>query len=355
MKKTFLIGLFAFTSLYNINSFAHDGHDHSGAQMPEGEYTIASNVSHAGHTGTPAPAGIMGDHVHGEGEYMLSYSYSHMNMGGYLNGSDDVSAASILTDGYMMAATDMEMDMHMFGAMYGFTDDTTGMIMFDYMSKKMGMTDGMMDMNMDTSGLGDVKLTGITNVYESNDNGSTLGINVSYGASLPTGSINEAGMNAGSRADYGMQLGSGTFDPTFGATLYNRWDNYYLGLQTSVTPRFYDNSENYHKGTEAKLGGWASVGLTEGISASFRLDGKYWGDIEGRDTSISLMGMPGGDPDNTGGKRVDALVGLNIYETNSSNVTHKVQVEYGMPVYQDLNGPQMKVDNTASLVYKLTY
>ena len=39
-----------------------------------------------------APIGVMGDHTHDKGEWMLSYRYMYMNMTGNRVGTDSVSA-----------------------------------------------------------------------------------------------------------------------------------------------------------------------------------------------------------------------------------------------------------------------
>lgn len=55
-----------------------------------------------------APIGIMRDHVHKEGEYMLSYRYDYMNMKGNRNGTNNLSTADVLSD-YMMSPSKMSM------------------------------------------------------------------------------------------------------------------------------------------------------------------------------------------------------------------------------------------------------
>ena len=55
-----------------------------------------------------APAGVMGDHVHHKGGWMVSYRYMAMHMEGIDGG--DVS-------GYMMRPVEMDMQKHMVGAM----------------------------------------------------------------------------------------------------------------------------------------------------------------------------------------------------------------------------------------------
>ena len=49
---------------------------------------------------------------------MLSYRYGHMSMDGNRDGTDRVSTADVFADGFLVAPTDMNTDMHMFGLMY---------------------------------------------------------------------------------------------------------------------------------------------------------------------------------------------------------------------------------------------
>ncbi|MFW5791454.1 MAG: hypothetical protein ACOCVU_02235 [Desulfohalobiaceae bacterium] len=42
--------------------------------------------AHAHHGGL-SPVGVMGAHTHGRGDWMLSYRYMHMDMGGNRDGS----------------------------------------------------------------------------------------------------------------------------------------------------------------------------------------------------------------------------------------------------------------------------
>ena len=75
-----------------------------------------------------APIGVMGDHTHKAGEFMLSYRYMRMRMGGMRDGDDRVSASSVLGD-YIVAPKSMDMNMHMFGAMVAPVDGVTLMLM----------------------------------------------------------------------------------------------------------------------------------------------------------------------------------------------------------------------------------
>jgi hypothetical protein len=336
-KKYLLTALFAATSLISISANSEENHS-------------SHKIS--------APAGIMSDHLHKQGEYMLSYSYETMGMKGYLSGSDDVTTNSVLAD-YDMAATNMSMKMQMFNFMYGVTDSTSAMLMVPYISKEMSHIDDMGDvMSMKNSGLGDISVSAVTNVFENHDaNHNITGLNLGFGLNLPTGDIDKMSNMGGmpNRMNYDMQLGSGTFDPSISATLYSMINGFYTGVETSYLARLYDNDNNYQLGDEAKISAWVSTGLTDFLNASFRLTGTSKGKVSGSDTEMSSMMMPGGEAKDTGGERVDAFFGFDMFAEDGKLASHKLQFEYGVPVYQDLNGTQMEFKNSLNLNYKMSF
>ncbi|WP_232622910.1 hypothetical protein [Pareuzebyella sediminis] len=63
-----------------------------------------SNNSTTWSAGRPdghAPISVMGDHMHGKGEWMFSYRYMRMDMDDLKEGSSDTSADEVLAD-YMV-------------------------------------------------------------------------------------------------------------------------------------------------------------------------------------------------------------------------------------------------------------
>ncbi len=353
MKKLIISGLLVASSLTSISANSAEVASYS---------NLPKSMQHSAHR-LSAPAGVMGDHVHNEGEFMFSYQLEHMKMDGYRDGTDKVSNDEVLMS-YDMVATDMTMEMHMFNAMYGVYDNLTAMIMVPYVKKEMTHVD--MDgevMDMSADGLGDIKISGISNVFENHDetDHSSFGANLNLGLSLPTGSIDEnfvhthMGMPEEHHQEYQMQLGSGTIDPTIGATLYSRSDKIYLGSQASFTPRFGKNDNGYRLGNEARLNSWVSTPLSDFINASLRIDARNWGNVKGRDTMVSTAMMPGGTPSQNGGTRVDALIGFDLYQQISDLGTHKLALEYGIPIYENLDGPQMSTDQIVNVTYKLNY
>lgn len=88
------------------NAYAHDGsHPDLGA----------SPVRAASH----APIGVMGDHRHKAGEWMVSYRYMQGGMDGLRQGTNDRDPAAVLQSGgnaYRILPSSMTMKMHMLGA-----------------------------------------------------------------------------------------------------------------------------------------------------------------------------------------------------------------------------------------------
>ena len=308
-----------------------------------------------------APIGVMGDHTHKTGEWMTSYRYSHMKMDGNRSGSSDVSSATVLSN-FMVSPLEMTMEMHMFGLMYGYSDNLTIMGMVPYVEKSMDHVNRMgVSFETETKGMGDVKLSGLYTVHDTTDNGAKrVGekVHLNLGLSVPTGSINErdttpAGYNV---LPYAMQLGSGTFDPMLGATYVNKHENWSWGLQANATIRFGENSRDYRLGNEYKASTWVAHNLGDYLSGSLRLEALKWDDIHGADSTLNPMMVPTARTDLRGGERIDALVGINLLNAGDNALKgHRLAAEFGVPIYEELNGPQLSTDYRFTLGWQYAF
>ena len=79
---------------------------------------------------------VLGTHTHQKGEWMIGYSFMHMDMGGYRDGTSGLAFDDVLAD-YRFAAPSMTMDMHMLHFMYAPTDRITLMLMAPYNNNSM--------------------------------------------------------------------------------------------------------------------------------------------------------------------------------------------------------------------------
>ncbi len=299
-----------------------------------------------------APIGVMGDHRHAAGEWMVSYRFMRMEMDGSRDGSDRLTDQVVLAQGFSVTPTSMDMDMHMVGLMYAPTDQVTLMAMIPFLGSTMDHLTGMGgEFTTQSDGLGDIRLGGLIRLAEGE--GTSLHLNANL--SVPTGSLTErddtpAGV---SRLPFPMQIGSGTFDLQPGLTFLAQEDDWSWGAQGLHTLRLEDeNDEGYRLGSRTDATAWASRKLSDRWSVSLRLAGARWGDIQGDDdTPPPPSFIPTADPKRRSGKRIDAGLGLNLLLSGG----HRVALEALMPVYQDLDGPQLETDLTVVLGYQFAW
>lgn len=316
---------------------------------------FAHDVSHR--VDSHAPIGVMGDHTHKTGEWMLSYRYMNMLMKGNKEGSDNLTPAEVRAKGYMMAPLDMTMDMHIFGGMYGVNDQLTIMGMLPYIEKDMTMLGmGGAISSMESDGFGDAKFTAMYKAREWDHSRQTIQLNA--GISLPTGSTDEEGTN-GLKLPYPMQLGSGTYDllPALVYKGYN--ENWSWGSKASAVLRIGENSDNYSLGNEYGLTVWGARKLNDSFSLSARLDGKDWGDIDGEDPELAARATSNMSPvfktSLRGGTRVDAFLGVNYQVTSGALKGHRLALEVGAPIYEYLDGPQLSTQSSLMLSWQKSF
>jgi len=298
-------------------------------------------------------------HVHKAGSWMFEYRFMRMEMEDLLAGSNKVSATDVAKMGsiyknasggtYMMAPTDMTMDMHMLMGMYSQTDDLSWMLMLNYLDNEMNMVamSGAKSV-MNSSGLGDVELGAMYKLYDKD--ASQLLANL--GLSFPTGSINK--INSQGILPYAMQLGSGTYDLKPSVTYRNNFDRWSMGFQGSYTFRLNKNDQNYDLGNRANGQAWLKVNPFKGASISGRVTFSDWQSINGSARDITAMRRnmsPTFDDLNSGGQRWDASIGISyMFESG-----HMLGAEYGLPIQQDLDGLQMRVKQVYNLSWQYIF
>jgi len=213
---------------------------------------------------------------------------------------------------------------------------------------------GGAEFTTEASGIGDIKL------------GATYGLFASPGADLlfnfvinaPTGSIDERDITTGTdevQLPYPMQLGSGTWDFTPGLTYVQTYDNWSWGAQGLYTLRTGSNDNGYTLGDRIDATVWGAKRISRSTSLSVRVKAQDWNNIDGSDNTLTLSpGMvPTADPDLRGGRRVDALFGINFVPAKLSSL--RLAAEAGVPVCQKLDGPQLETDFIFTLGGQYTF
>ena len=356
------------SSLLIISGLAFAGADHHDLGM-----SLNDNGLKAIHANSHAPIGVMGDHMHKKGEWMLSYRYMHMDMEGSRIGTTEVSPEFIVANvanrfsppaTLRVVPTEMTMNMHMFGGMYAPTDWLTLMAMGMYQEKSMdhitfaGMmgTTRLGTFNTKAKGIGDTKLSGLIKLYET----GAHHFHLNAGLSLPTGSTEKRddilrpnNTIANVRLPYPMQLGSGTYDLLPGLTYSGSRNRLSWGAQYMGTFRTGDNN-GYSLGDKQEVNSWLGYQWRPWISTSARLSYSHESQIDGIDSTIALP-VQTANPDNYGGDIVTLHFGLNMSGQSGLLRGHRIAVEAGVPLHRDLNGLQLETDLTVTAGWQYAF
>ncbi len=316
-----------------------------------------SNSHHKHHNHTSqlySPIGVMDDHSHEQGGWMLSYAYSTMHMEGNRDGVNDVGVAQVLND-FVVSPTEMTMKMHMFGVMYGVTDKVMIMGMIPYKMISMDHINRMgSQFTTESEGVGDVKLSGIYTLHEQGNRKTLLTI----GISLPVGSIDKRDDTPAGKSQqlpYPMQLGSGTYDFLPGIAFAEQRGAWAWGSQLKTTIRQGSNNNDYRLGNEYSLTLWGARKINRYINASLRVDGKKWGNIHGEDPELNPMMVPTSRTDLRAGDRVDLQFGIDLIAPGGDLQDNRLAIEVGIPIYQNLDGPQLELDYRLTVGWQLVF
>ncbi len=310
------------------------------------------------------PVGVMTDHIHPKGAWVVSYTYMNMMMKGNKAGTANLSDNQVYQN-YMMSPQTMSMQMHMLMAMYSFTDRLTVMAMGGFVANNMSMNMDQAGMNMmmnmpgmnmgtdygssmisKSSGLADTRIYGLYRIV-SNCGNNLVG---SLGVSLPTGTTSASGMTLlgnNEQLSYAMQIGTGSFGLLPSLTYVRKSGFWSLGAEAGALINMNTNAQGYRWGNTYNATAWAGYRFISSLSASIRAEGIYMGNIAGFDKDIAVLmnNDPNANINNYGGQRVNIYAGLNYSIKKLNGLI--VMAEYGIPVYQNLNGPQMSMHGNA--------
>ncbi|MEQ1716936.1 MAG: transporter [Hyphomicrobium sp.] len=327
-----------------------------------------------------APAGVMVDHMHKAGEFMVGYRYSWSKMSGdTLRGTGAVDDTQIRHNACLLPGEDphahdthnhcamkqseMTMQMHMLDLMYAPTDWLTLMLMPQWMTMDMTMSpvagaamggghdehgdehgdaDHMGSHSHGTDGFGDTIFGALVKISD----GPGYHLHTGMMFSAPTGSTSEKG-SSGNLTHYMMQLGSGTWDFMPSLTYTGHAGRFSWGVQLAGVIRMEDeNDEGYRLGDVFQATGWGAYRLTDWLSASVRLLHTNQSEIEGHYNAAHGHGSPPDFARNYGGRYFDVGFGVNFVVPEGALKGHRLSVEWLQPVRDDVNGYQQERDGT---------
>jgi len=320
------------------------------------------------HCGGNMPLNVFGGGIPETHEFRFKVSQMFMEMGPLRDGTTDLNLGSVLgpANGTTFPAVPrkMLMSMTMFGGAYSFTDDFALMAMtsvkanwmeMEFISPLAALAGGRTGFTMKSGGLADTRLIGKYRIFKNDNLAPTQQVSLLFGASIPTGNIDEVFSNSpvpgqnGQLLPFKMQLGSGTVDPIFGVAYQGASDPLWYGANLWWINRFYDNANGYHQGDEVHLDMYTMYQFHENFVAEFQLNG-FWEGRYSEEPDIGKAGQghfgnnpannfvsPLFDPNNYGGTKLNVTAGLQ-WQPFPLNI---IEINGSVPVYQNLNGPQL--------------
>ena len=294
----------------------------------------AANAIHHG------PIGVMGDHFHKKGEWMVSLRLANMEMKKNTLNGNSISADNILKQPnpffkipMMMKNSEsmkmpmnlsvipkkMTMRMIMFGAMYAPSDKITlmGMAMFNDKEMILDTHQGMMARNYlgsfetSSSDLSKISFSALFNLHkrESSRWHAIFGLEKSVGDNFEKGLVlTPMNMKASITLPYGMQPSDKALRLITGLTNVRSIGSFKLGNQLLVKKVIDEKDWNY--GDEFEYNLWFQGSFSEKASYSFRLNYKDQDSIDGSDKTI-MAPVQTANPLNYGGEVINFGIGIN--------------------------------------------
>ena len=291
------------------------------------------------------PVGVKGGKNMMAKRIMFGYKFGIMDMDCCKDSTSSVSNDYIKDLGFSMAPTDMTMEMHMFSAMYALNNKISFMAMLPYIEKEMDMVK-LSGMNTgkthrtSSRGIGDLSIAGLYKLSGKS--------NLKLSLSIPTGEFDEKDenmMGMMKTLPYPMQLGSGTYDVTFGYSYHEILSNWSYGFQVNATKRFDYNSEDWKYGDRREASAWVAKPISKSVSLSFGFDLEHQDNIDGKSSNRNNM-TPTWNELFHSHLRVSSNLGLNFKLPNSKS---RIGIQCGVPLYMDVDGPQMEPDFKCNL------
>lgn len=320
----------------------------------------------------PAPMGVFGADMPAKGKFVLAITPIWANLSGQLIGTQGVSSQYIVantpwwvdpTRKVRLVPQNIAIASQTGVVSYGLSDKLAVIVTASIVEKRLeALTfrgpSGIAPLGRsypDTFGLADFTTSAVYKVYQDPVHRLQVNLGFAYPFSFNTARfdlLQANGTTPNIRAFYGMQPGSGTFDILPGVVYAGNIDKWSWGLSYRARLPLARNAQNWRFGDLHEFNGWAGYTLIPGVTATFRASGTTQGQISGFDQQILGPAVPT-NPAFYGGQRVELFGGGVLSGKLIGYEAASVAFEAGLPVYQNLNGPQIRKNWQAGFSFRL--
>ena len=322
----------------------------------DSDHTIDYAIDHA-------PIGVMGDHYHKAGEWMLSARYMRMDMRGNQDSSGKLSDAEVLNTknvaGNMpmllsIVPDDMQMGMLMIGGMYAPSDDLTLMLGVSAVDRQMASTtySAANSMAQERQRLGrfqtsnkdiaNLSFSALIRLQEQADQRwhMAIGLRQSMASADATDTVlTPMNMRMVMRLPYAMQVGDESLAAHAALTHVRDVNDWRFGAQ--ISGYFNIAAKDWHFGDEVQGTLWSQRSLSAALSLSARITVRQQKPISGRDALIAGP-VQAANPENYGGTHWDMGLGANYIASFLPGKGNRLAIEVSAPLKSKPNGVQMR-------------
>jgi hypothetical protein len=290
------------------------------------------------HPGDHAPAGVPDLHCPLDRAWMASLTTTYTRFEGLRDRSQRISTEDALALGYAQVPESMDTSRTTLEFMYAPSDTLTLAASVPWTTNSITLRTNLGErFSMDSSGIGDVQVGAQLVAWQLGEQSVSCGLALGIPGAPPT------------RLEYAMQLGSGTYDITPRLDWRMRADPYSYGVGMTGTVHTGHNSEDYALGDSFSASAWGSQEWSPTWAGSVRVTAARWANVRGADPNLDPSLSPTHDGALQGGQRVDGALGVNWLPFKGRCAGSVVGLELGIPLAQDLNGPQNSEDWFAAL------
>ena len=291
------------------------------------------------------------DRVALDSKWGIGYRYTTTTFGDYKKGTRDVSIEEVMQE-YPVVPNKITQEAHVLELSYAHSDASSFIAVVPYISQNTDHLRRVGDpFSIRSGGVGDIRLQGVHRIKKK----ANYQVSLSMGMSLPTGSIDERGdtpRGANSQLPYTMQVGSGTFDLLPGISYSASSETMNWGTQCKWTQRLGRNGRGYSLGDRYLISAWMRRACTQWLDVSLKGAFQSWDDIDGSDPDLNPTIAPVANPNIQGGTRSSIFLGGQLKLPGERFKGHTIEVEFGLPVHEDLHGPQPGQDQLISIGWR---
>lgn len=307
--------------------------------------------------------GRSGEETEDPRRWSIGYRYVYVQFDGNRDGTDDLSVEDVIfrpgtedrtVDNFPVVPLKICQKAHLFDVTYDMANQWSLSLLLPFVRQEtdhVSIVPNFDQFIISSEGIGDIGVSASRPVWKA----ESYQVMANVGLSLPTGSIDEKGRTPRDAAmdtqlPFTMQIGSGTFDLAPSLSFVGAESRLSWGGELRAKIRLGENDRDYRLGNRFSIAGWLKTKPRPWLEPSVKLGFHTWGRIHGEDKELKVPVPPEfpfpaavTDPSKFGGDKLVATLGVSFSAPDDHMLEHQsLQLDWGGPVYQSLNGPQPK-------------